>query len=89
MPQIQHPSFKGIHDLLTDESTRPHQEDIDDDLEGEQETLAELTNEELAAERTKRLSQQWRDSVNEASKGVTDKTNASYQRFLSFGRSSI
>jgi len=55
MSQLQHPALKGIHDLLTDESKRPHQEDIDDDLEGEQETLAELTSEELATERAKRL----------------------------------
>lgn len=81
MPQLQHPEFRGIHDLLSDESSRPHQEDIDDDLEGEQETLAELTNEELAAERMKRLFPQWRNSVTEASKGVTEETNNSYQRF--------
>ena len=66
-------AFNGINNLLTDESQRLHQEDIDDDLEGEKETLAELTNDEITAERerTKKLSSQWRESVNEASKGVT------------------
>lgn len=82
MPPLHGSAFKGIHDLLTDESQRPHQEDIDDDLEGEKETLAELTKDEITAERerTKRLSSQWRESVNEASKGVTERTDASYQR---------
>jgi hypothetical protein len=40
MPPLHGSAFKGIHDLFTDESERPHQEDIDDDLEGEKETLA-------------------------------------------------
>ena len=77
-------AFNGIYDLLTDESQNLHQEDIDDDLEGEKETLAELTNDEITAERerTKKLSSQWRESVNEASKGVTERTDASYQRFF-------
>ena len=84
MPPFHGSAFKGIHDLLTNESQRPHQEDIDDDLEGEKETLGELTNDEMAAEweRTKRLSSQWRDSVNEASKGVTERTDSGYQRFV-------
>ena len=84
MPPLHGSAFKGIHDLLTNEFQRPHQEDIDDDLEGEKETLAELTDDEMVAERerTKRLSSQWRESVNEASKGVTEKTDAGYQRFF-------
>ena len=79
-------AFNGINNLLTDESQKLHQEDIDDDLEGEKETLAELTNDEITAERerTKKLSSQWRESVNEASKGVTERTDASYQRFFFF-----
>jgi hypothetical protein len=88
MPPLHGSAFKGIHNLLTDKSLRPHQEDIDDDLEGEKETLAELTHDEIAAERerTKVFSSQWRESVNEASKGVTEKTDAGYQRcfFFSF-----
>ena len=57
MPPLHGSAFKGICDLLTDESQRPHQEDIDNDLEGEKETLAELTNDEMSAEReqTKKL----------------------------------
>ena len=86
MPPLHSSTFKGIHDIFADESQRPHQEDIDDDLEGEKETLAELTNDEIAAEqeRTKGISTQWRESVNEASKGVTEKTDAGYQRFFFF-----
>jgi hypothetical protein len=53
MPGLQHSAFKGVHELLTNESERPHQEDIDDDLEGEQETLAELTSDEITTERLK------------------------------------
>ena len=84
MPSLHGSAFKGVHDLLTDESQRLHQEDIDDDLEGEKETLAELTNDEMAAERerTKKISSQWRESVNKVSKGVTEKTDAGYQRFF-------
>jgi hypothetical protein len=84
MPPLHGSAFKGIHDLLTNESLRPHQEDIEDDIEGEKETLAELTNDEIAAERewTKGFSSQWRESVNEASKGVTEKTDAGYQSFF-------
>ena len=84
MPPLPAFAFKGIHNLLTDESQRLHQEDIDDDLEGEKETLAELTNDEITAERErpKTLSSQWRESVNEASKGVTERTDASYQRYF-------
>jgi hypothetical protein len=84
MPPLYDSTFKGIHDLLTNESQRPHQEDIDDDLEGEKETLAELTGDEITAERerTNRFSSQWRESVNEASKGVTEKTDSGYQRFF-------
>ena len=86
MPSLHAFAFKGIDNLLTDESQRLHQEDIDDDLEGEKETLAELTNDEITAERerTKGFSSQWRESVNEASKGVTEGTDASYQRYFSF-----
>lgn len=86
MPPLHGSAFKGVLDLLTDESQRPHQEDIDDDLEGEKETLAELTSDEIAAERdrTKKLSSQWRESVNEASKGINEKTDAGYQRFFFF-----
>jgi hypothetical protein len=76
---LQHSTFRGVHELLTNESERPHQEDIDDDLEGEKETLAELTSDEITTERMKR---QWRESVGEASKGVTEKTNDGYQRFF-------
>jgi hypothetical protein len=84
MPALRDSAFKGIDDLFSNESQRPHQEDIDDDLEGEKETLAELTSDEIAAERerTKRITPQWRESVNEASKGVTEKTDAGYQRFF-------
>ena len=84
MPPLHTFAFKDIHNLLTDESQRLHQEDIDDDLEGEKETLAELTNDEITAERerTKRFSSQWRESVNEASKGVTEGTDASCQRYV-------
>lgn len=82
MPPLHASVFKDIHNLLTDESQRLHQEDIDDDLEGEKETLAELTSDEITAERerTMRFSSQWRESVNDASKGVTERTDASYQR---------
>ena len=79
MPGLQHSAFKGVHELLTNKSERPHQEDIDDDLEGEQETLAELTSDEITTERLKR---QWQESVDEAFQGVTEKTNDGYQRFF-------
>lgn len=70
------PAFRS----LLDNAETPNDEAIDDDLEGEQETLPELT----AADRLPPVSDgisRWRKSITGASKGITDKTDGDYQRY--------
>ena len=67
---------------------KPREEDITDDLEGEQETLPSLTADDLqepieGVDPTPGpFAATWRASVASASKGVTDKTNSEYQRLV-------
>ena len=63
----------------------PLQEDIDDDIEGEKETIPTLTDEDLQQlhevnQNPGPFAAMWRASVTSASKGVTDKTDSEYQR---------
>jgi hypothetical protein len=67
---------------------KPLQEDIDDDIEGEKETIPTLTVDDLQQLDEVHQSDQnpgpfaamWRASITSASKGVTDKTDSEYQR---------
>lgn len=68
--------FPGLHTALN-ASNGPPQEEIDDDIEGEQETLPDLTEEDRLP--STGISQ-WRETIAGASKGVTDKTDGDYER---------
>jgi len=64
---------------------KPHKEDINDDLEGERETIPELTSDDLQelskeSENPGPFASTWRASIASASKGVTEKTDSEYQR---------
>ena len=67
---------------------KPLQEDIDDDIEGEKETIPTLTVDDLQqldeVDQTDQnpgpFAAMWRASITSASKGVTDKTDSEYQR---------
>lgn len=62
----------------------PLQEDVDDDIEGEKETIPNLTEDDLRQpDQSPGLgpfAANWRASITSASKGVTDKTDSEYQR---------
>ena len=70
--------FPAFHTLLNN-AEMPNDEAIDDDLEGEQETLPELTPADRLPPVADKISR-WRKSITGASKGITDKTDGDYQR---------
>ena len=72
--------FPAFHSLL-DNVEIPNDEAIDDDLEGEQETLPELTPADNLPPVPDKISR-WRKSITGASKGITDKTDGDYQRYF-------
>ena len=78
--------FSGqIRALLANQpGEKPLQEEIDDDIEGEKETIPNLTEDDLQQqdERPGPFVESWRASVTNASKGVTEKTDNEYQRFV-------
>jgi len=64
---------------------KPCQEDIDDDIEGEKETIPSLTEDDLQQldevdQNPGPFAATWRASIKSASKGVTEKTDSEYQR---------
>jgi hypothetical protein len=62
---------------------RPLEEDVNDDLEGERETIPNLTADDLNDLNDKNpgpFASAWRASIASASKGVTEKTDSEYQR---------
>jgi len=61
---------------------KPHQEDVDDDIEGEKETIPNLTEDDLQQpdQNPGPFAAKWRASITSASKGVTEKTDSEYQR---------
>jgi hypothetical protein len=68
---------------------RPLQEDVDDDIDGEKETIPTLTVDDLQQlgevdqldQNPGPFAAMWRASITSASKGVTDKTDSEYQRY--------
>lgn len=78
------PDFSGhIRALLSKQSgDKPLQEDIDDDIEGEKETIPNLTEDDLQQldQNPGPFAANWRTSITSASKGVTEKTDSEYQR---------
>jgi len=64
---------------------KPHQEDIDDDIDGEKETIPSLTEDDLQQpdeddQNPGPFAASWRASITSASKGVTERTDSEYQR---------
>ena len=61
---------------------KPLQEDIDDDIEGEKETIPNRTEDDLqpSDQSPGLFAETWRASITSASKGVTDRTDSEYQR---------
>ena len=55
-------------------------DDVEDDIEGEQETLPELTSEDKQDILEPDAVSQWREAITGASKGVTDRTEGDYLR---------
>jgi hypothetical protein len=86
-PPIQNEFSGHIRAVLASQpSEKPLEEDINDDLDGEQETLPPLTTDDLQ-EAIEGIdpppgpyAATWRASVASASKGVTEKTDSEYQR---------
>ena len=62
---------------------KPLEEDVNNDLEGERETIPNLMAddlEDLNDENPGPFASTWRASIASASKGVTEKTDSEYQR---------
>jgi len=85
MPLPVENKFSGqILDVLAKQpGEKPLEEDINDDLEGERETIPNLTADDLEDLNEKNpgpFASNWRASIASASKGVTEKTDSEYQR---------
>lgn len=74
----------GIRSFLNRQpGQKPLEEDIADDLEGERETIPNLTAgdlDDLKEQNPGPFASTWRASIASASKGVTDQTDNEYQR---------
>lgn len=87
-PPTSNPNqFLGhIRALLANQTgEKPLQEDIEDDIEGEKETIPTLTEDDLQQlnevdKNPGPFAAIWRASITSASKGVSDKTDSEYQR---------
>ncbi|CAA7267737.1 unnamed protein product [Cyclocybe aegerita] len=76
-------NYAGVHQVLSEQARKHEQEDVEDDIEGEKETLPDLAPEDLIGiDRELETVSQWRTTVTGASKGVTDKTESEYQRLM-------
>jgi hypothetical protein len=60
------------------------QEEVEDDIDGEKETIPNLTEDDLQQpdQNPGPFAVQWRASITSASKGVTEKTDSEYQRLV-------
>lgn len=77
--------FSGrIRALLAQQpGERPLEEEVNDDLEGERETIPDLTTDDVEDFNNSApgpFASTWRASIISASKGVTEKTDSEYQR---------
>lgn len=72
--------FPGFQSVLNS-TDRPNHEAVIDDIEGEQETLPELTAADHEPSKEPDGISHWRESITGASKGVTDKTDGDYERY--------
>ena len=81
--------FSGKIRALLDKQPgeKPLQEEIDDDIEGEKETIPALTEDDLQQvdevdQISGPFSTTWRASITSTSKGVSEKTDSEYQRSI-------
>ena len=66
---------------------KPIQEEIDDNIEGEKETITALTEDDLQQvdevdQTPGPFSTTWRSSITSTSKGVSEKTDSEYQQSI-------
>ena len=85
MSNVHGPAFAGLLAILNPTNTPNLQQDVVDDMEGEQETLPDLTADDFDlaqdnSEAANSVVSQWRDSITGASKRVTEKTHSEYQK---------
>jgi hypothetical protein len=71
------PQLEGLFQIVNpaDSSEKPEELEVIDDLEGEQQTMLNSDEEHIS---------QLQDSILQVSKGVTEGTDASYQRFCHY-----
>jgi hypothetical protein len=82
-PNPNHDFSGHIRALLEKQpGEKPLQEDIEDDIEGEKETIPNLTEDDLQQpdQSPGPFATNWQASITSASKGVTEKTDSEYQR---------
>ena len=81
MSNVHRPAFAGLLTVLNPTNTSNLAHDIVDDMEEEQETLPNLTANDIKDNKAvNALVSQWRDSVTGTSKRVTEKTHSEYQK---------
>ena len=95
MPEITSPQFSGVLGAIqpVNEWEKPQQVEIENDVEGERETLP-MAPGDLSSEDIEKLPagadvSQLQASLLDASKGVTDGTDAEYRRFGSPSNSEL
>lgn len=83
---LNHATYAGLQSILTgqtssdSQASNPVPEDIENDLEGEKETIPDLSPQDFVPDDSANISK-WQETVTGASKGVTDKMDSQYQRY--------
>lgn len=70
-------SYAGLNSVLF--KNKPHPEDVENDLDGEKETIPDLSSEDIPPSENPTVFL-WRKTISGASKGVSEKTDSEYQR---------
>ena len=78
-PSLLARNFEALNIQFQNGDDRITEEEIDEDLEGEQGTIPDLVAADLEPE-NREFMKKWKASVFGASRGVTDKTEAEYQQ---------
>ncbi|KAF8868454.1 hypothetical protein CPB84DRAFT_1934166 [Gymnopilus junonius] len=73
------PAYAGLNTALCKDL--PYNEDIQNDLEGEKETIPDLSSRDSAPSENPTVFL-WRKTISGASKGVSEKTDSEYQRLV-------
>ncbi|KAF8907240.1 hypothetical protein CPB84DRAFT_293072 [Gymnopilus junonius] len=77
MTQVQ--QLPGLNSIFSKE--RPHEEDIENDMDGEKETIPDLSSGDSQPSENPTVFL-WRKTITGASKGVSEKTDSEYQRLV-------